>query len=83
MSTFMLQMPCVLVHWFKHLGDSPNENTEMWVVKPEVHKDGTCFASVIHLDRSINDFQPVSKRLIWDDCNLIHQEKGYLPFWHI
>jgi hypothetical protein len=42
--------PCALVHWFKHLGDSPDENTGMWVVEPEVHEDGTHFASVIHLD---------------------------------
>lgn len=42
--------PCALVHWFKRLGDSPDENTGMWVVEPEVHEDGTRFASVIHLD---------------------------------
>ena len=42
--------PCALVHWFKRLGDSPDENTGMWVVEPEVHEDGTRFASIIHLD---------------------------------
>jgi hypothetical protein len=39
--------PCALVHWFKCLGDSPDENTGMWVVEPEVHEDGTRFASII------------------------------------
>ncbi|KAG2060462.1 hypothetical protein BDR06DRAFT_979331 [Suillus hirtellus] len=35
--------PCAFVHWFQH-------NTGMWVVEPETCKDGTQFASVIHLD---------------------------------
>ncbi|KAG2123981.1 uncharacterized protein EDB93DRAFT_1244294 [Suillus bovinus] len=45
--------PCAFVHWFKHdnVHDSPDENTGMWVVEPEIYKDsGTQFASVIHLD---------------------------------
>ncbi|KAG1735575.1 uncharacterized protein EDB91DRAFT_1238202 [Suillus paluster] len=42
--------PCALVHWFKHVHDSRDENTGMWVVEPEVLEDGTRFASVIHLD---------------------------------
>lgn len=42
--------PCAFVHWFKHVHDSPDENTGMWVVEPETREDGTRFASVIHLD---------------------------------
>ncbi|KAG1860203.1 hypothetical protein DFJ58DRAFT_840085 [Suillus subalutaceus] len=33
--------PCAFVHWFKHMHDSPDENTGMWVVEPETHEDGT------------------------------------------
>ncbi|KAG0703017.1 hypothetical protein DFH29DRAFT_982081 [Suillus ampliporus] len=42
--------PCAFVHWFKHVHNSPDENTGMWVVEPETREDGTRFASVIHLD---------------------------------
>jgi hypothetical protein len=42
--------PCALVHWYSRVGDSPDENTGMWVVEPDYCEDGTCFASVIHLD---------------------------------
>ncbi|KAG2048436.1 hypothetical protein BDR06DRAFT_1072550 [Suillus hirtellus] len=42
--------PCAFVHWFKHVHDSQDENTGMWVVEPETCEDGTQFASVIHLD---------------------------------
>lgn len=42
--------PCALVHWFSRVGDSPDENTGMWVVEPEILENGTPHASVIHLD---------------------------------
>ena len=42
--------PCALVHWFSRLGNSPNENTGMWMVEPNLAEDGTPIASVIHLD---------------------------------
>ncbi|KAG1859497.1 hypothetical protein C8R48DRAFT_748607 [Suillus tomentosus] len=42
--------PCAFVHWFKHVHDSRDENTGIWVVEPETCEDGTRFASVIHLD---------------------------------
>jgi hypothetical protein len=40
----------MLVHWFSHVGDSPDENTGMWVVEPEILENGTPHPSVIHLD---------------------------------
>jgi hypothetical protein len=42
--------PCVLVHWYSRVGDSPDEDTGMWVVEPDILEDGTHFAAVIHLD---------------------------------
>lgn len=42
--------PCALVHWFSRVGESPDDNTGMWVVQSDVLEDGTYFASVIHLD---------------------------------
>ncbi|KAG2740823.1 hypothetical protein P692DRAFT_201842419 [Suillus brevipes Sb2] len=42
--------PCALVQWFKHVADSPDEITGMWVVEPELLEDGARCVSVIHLD---------------------------------
>jgi hypothetical protein len=42
--------PCALVHWFSRVGDSPDELTGMWIVKPDFTDNGTRSASVIHLD---------------------------------
>jgi hypothetical protein len=42
--------PCALVHWFSRVGDSPDEHTGMWIVRPEFAEDGTQTASVIHID---------------------------------
>jgi hypothetical protein len=45
-----MKYPCALAHWFLHVGESPDENTGMWVVEPDVLDDGTHHAAVIHLD---------------------------------
>ncbi|KAG1796926.1 uncharacterized protein HD556DRAFT_1441101 [Suillus plorans] len=60
--------PCALVHWFKRVRNLPDEITGMWVVEPEVLEDGTCLASVVHLNAILraahlipvygNDFVP-------------------------
>jgi hypothetical protein len=42
--------PCAFVHWFKILGDKPDEDTGMWVTMPEVHENGLPVVSIIHLD---------------------------------
>jgi hypothetical protein len=42
--------PCALVHWYSRVGDSPDGNTGMWVVEPDVLEDGQPFVAVIHLD---------------------------------
>ncbi|KAH9044390.1 hypothetical protein EDB85DRAFT_2070585 [Lactarius pseudohatsudake] len=41
-----VEYPCALVHWFSCVGDSPDEQTGMWVVEPD-HKS---HVSIIHLD---------------------------------
>jgi hypothetical protein len=42
--------PCALVHWFSRVGNAPDEDTGMWIVKRDFNGDGTRAASVIHLD---------------------------------
>jgi len=45
-----IEYPCAFVHWFSHVGDSPSNNTGMWVVEPEVLDNGETLTSIIHLD---------------------------------
>jgi hypothetical protein len=45
-----MKYPCALVRWFLHVGESPDENTGMWVVELDVLDDGTHHAAIIHLD---------------------------------
>jgi hypothetical protein len=42
--------PCALVHWFSRVGDSPDEDTGLWMVEPDRNADGSPHAAVIHLD---------------------------------
>ena len=42
--------PCALVEWFKKVGRSPDNETGMWVVKPEEDHHGAWFTSIVHLD---------------------------------
>jgi len=45
-----VKYPCALVHWFSSVGDLPDDDTGMWVVKPETTDNDELHASVIHLD---------------------------------
>ena len=45
-----VEYPCVLVCWFSCVGDSPDDDTGMWVVEPDTLDDGEPFMSIIHLD---------------------------------
>jgi hypothetical protein len=48
------QYPCALIHWFSCMGDSPNDNTCMWMVKPDTSDDDNePITSIIHLDTII------------------------------
>ncbi|KAI6116490.1 hypothetical protein F5141DRAFT_987626, partial [Pisolithus sp. B1] len=47
--------PCVLIHWFDHIADEPDELTGMWMVKPSFVKDGTKNLSVIHVDSIVHN----------------------------
>jgi hypothetical protein len=42
--------PCVLVFWFKKVGEGPDEDTGMWVVELEHDGNGHPITTVIHLD---------------------------------
>jgi hypothetical protein len=43
--------PCALVHWFAHVGDNPDEDTGLWMVKPDHDAvDDSPHVAVIHLD---------------------------------
>ena len=43
--------PCALVHWFSRVGDGPDEDTGLWMVKLDRDMaDGSVHAAVIHLE---------------------------------
>jgi hypothetical protein len=42
--------PCALVQWFSTYGDSPCEDTGMWMVELDCDARGRRISSVIHLD---------------------------------
>ena len=44
------EYPCALVEWFKKIGRSPEEQTGMWVVRPESDNNGRRLTSIIHID---------------------------------
>ena len=46
-----IKYPCTLVHWFSHVGDSPDGHTGMWVVQPD---DNGSPPSIIHLDSVVH-----------------------------
>ena len=48
-----VRYPCALVDWFSRVGDSPNENTEMWIVEKiagESNAAGERRTAILHLD---------------------------------
>ncbi|KAF8226198.1 hypothetical protein L208DRAFT_1303219 [Tricholoma matsutake] len=45
-----VEYSCTLIHWFSCVGTLPDNNTGMWVVKPDVLGHGEAFTSIIHLD---------------------------------
>jgi hypothetical protein len=48
------QYPCALIHWFSHVGGSPNDNTGMWMVEPDTSDDDNePITSIIHLNAII------------------------------
>ena len=44
------EYPCALVEWFKKIGRSPEEQTGMWVIRPESDNNGRRLTSVIRID---------------------------------
>jgi len=42
--------PCAVIRWFDHVGDTPDNNTGMWIVKPAIMEARQPKTTVIHLD---------------------------------
>jgi hypothetical protein len=42
--------PCALVQWYSLVGEECNEDTGIWIVKPDMAHDGSCIMVIIHLD---------------------------------
>lgn len=42
--------PCAVIRWFDTAGDSPDEDTGMWIMQPAYHTNHSLHISVIHVD---------------------------------
>ena len=49
-----VKYPCALIHWHMIVGDSPDGNTGMWVVEPDILDNGQPQTVVIHLDTIVH-----------------------------
>ena len=46
-----LEYQCALIHWFSRVGTGPDENTGLWVVKPEFRdSDAKPHLAIIHVN---------------------------------
>ncbi|KAG0704753.1 hypothetical protein DFH29DRAFT_801360, partial [Suillus ampliporus] len=55
MAFFSLQQhgrwnPCAVIHWFNWVGNAPDPDTGMWMVKPAFAMHNTRHFAVIHID---------------------------------
>ncbi|KAG1776217.1 hypothetical protein EV702DRAFT_1230368 [Suillus placidus] len=44
------QIPCAVVHWFDRVGNVPDPDTGMWMVKPAFSAQNTPHFAIIHID---------------------------------
>ena len=64
---------CALVDWFSCVGDSPDEDTGMWVIERDCDTDGHQISQVIDLDTVIQCahlvgvYGPVNTKLKFSD----------------
>lgn len=42
--------PCVLAEWFSAVQNTPDELTGMWIVEPDLDRDGQPMRTVVHID---------------------------------
>ncbi|KAN0080179.1 hypothetical protein V8E55_009745 [Tylopilus felleus] len=42
--------PCAVVHWFDRVGNQPDEDTGMWLVRPQFNQQHQRGINVIHID---------------------------------
>ena len=42
--------PSALIHWFSRVGDEPDEDTGLWVVKPDFDDGGKPDLAIVHVD---------------------------------
>ena len=45
-----LKYPCVLVHWFSHVGDMSSDITGMYIVEPDHLPTSQPVTTMVHLD---------------------------------
>lgn len=41
---------CALIHWFSRVGDEPDEDMGLWIVKPDYDHNGNPELAIVHVD---------------------------------
>jgi hypothetical protein len=44
------EYPCALIQWYSHVGSEPDDDTGLWMVKPDIRESGDPRLAIIHLD---------------------------------
>ncbi|KAF8997257.1 hypothetical protein BDQ17DRAFT_1391906 [Cyathus striatus] len=76
--------PCAFVHWFDTYGDSPCENTGLWMVEPHFDAFQRRLTSVIHIDtilRSAHLIPVYGPRFIPSHLNFSHSLHAFALYY--
>ncbi|KAI0666050.1 hypothetical protein C8Q78DRAFT_1072573 [Trametes maxima] len=44
------ELPCALVEWFSPVGDEPDEETGLWIVQPDIDRNGSRELGIVHIE---------------------------------
>ena len=72
---------CALVHWYDPVGDQPDNDTGMWMVRPSLDAEGTPNLAVIHVSEIVRaahllpvfDETPVPLEIVYSDSLNVFQ----------
>lgn len=76
--------PCVVVRWFNIIGDSPDEDTGMWMVRPACGTNNAPLYNIIHVDsiyRAAHLIPIYGRHFLRHDINLHNSYDSFRTFY--
>ncbi|KAG1759774.1 hypothetical protein EDD22DRAFT_782075, partial [Suillus occidentalis] len=76
--------PCAVVRWFDIIGDSPDEDTGMWMVRPACGTNNAPVYNIIHVDliyRAAHLIPVYGRRFLHRDINLHNSYDSFRTFY--